>query len=403
MPEDVDVNERAIASELGRLQLEKLEIEWVTKVIEDDFLQCQDLPLSYEDILDECNINSRLTNLQKALKRWIETNQRTPEDGEASTSQVRQSLGISQNTENISTATNSHTSKGAQFWGFLFQTEKINIQSFLALIGYFIDRGSNLASSNEERQRCFEAAKLYFTLICIPGSMAFRVYHEMLFMKTLQLIQLYVQTRKYHKTNTTQPTSRKGQSQKQQSQQVAELEEEEEEAPISAEDIASIEKAMSTYLDALLLVSQHLSFRRYPNILKETVECILPIISLDRGTVSLKALEITQNFCNPLHGDAIQTVHHVFAHILPYLALDPSEKDLNNKNLMALKDISFNLVSSFITKFGEVIYPLVQGLIKHVCVEVVDRAEYRQKTAQTALELLELIPEEHQQGTSFII
>ena len=80
------------------------------------------------------------------------------------------------------------------------------------------------------------------------------------------------------------------------------------------------------------------------------------------------------------------------------MVLDPSEKDLNNKNLMALKDISFSLVSNFISKFGEVIYPLVHGLIKHVCVEVVDRAEYRQKTAQTALDLLQLIPEEHQQG-----
>jgi hypothetical protein len=45
----------------------------------------------------------------------------------------------------------------------------------------------------------------------------------------------------------------------------------------------------------------------------------LSIISLDRGAVSLKALEIVQNFCNPLHGDAVQTVHHVFVHILPYL------------------------------------------------------------------------------------
>jgi hypothetical protein len=78
--------------------------------------------------------------------------------------------------------------------------------------------------------------------------------------------------------------------------------------------------------------------------------------------------------------------------------LNPSEKDLNIKNLVALKDISFNLVNSFISKFGEIIYPLVHGLIKHVCVEVVDRAEYRHKTAQTALDLLQLIPEEHRQG-----
>lgn len=63
-------------------------------------------------------------------------------------------------------------------------------------------------------------------------------------------------------------------------QPTVEVEDYDEETPIGANEIAVIEKAMSSYLDALLLVPQHLSFKRYPTILKETVECILPLVGL---------------------------------------------------------------------------------------------------------------------------
>lgn len=401
MPEtNEDVHERAVASELERLQLEKLESEWVTEVIGNDFLQCQDLPISYEEILEERTVNSVIIKVQKILIQWLEANVKANEDAESYTTHVsRQSLGDAQGNELTSTLVGSQTNKGSKFWRFLFQESKVNIQSLLALIGFFIDRGCTLSSNSADRQRCFGAAELYLTMICIPGSMAFGVYHQMLFVKTMQLIQLYVQASKYQKTNTPTP-AKKGHKHQQAS---SEIDEDDEEVPIAAADFSAIEAAMSRYLDALFLVAQHLSFRRYPNVLKETVECMLPMVGLNRGRISLKGLEIIQNFCNPLHGDAVQTVHHVFVHILPYLSLDPTDKDVNNKNLNALKDVSFNLVRSFISKFGEVIYPLVEGLIKHICVDVVDRAEYRQKTAQTALDLLQLIPIEHQQGIIFNI
>ncbi|XP_057375119.1 condensin-2 complex subunit D3-L-like [Daphnia carinata] len=394
MEDNVQIYEHAVASELIQLQLEKLETDWVTEVIENDFLHCQDLPLFYDEILGECHVSARFTNLQRAFSCWLNSTSGISENNGAMTS-ARQSIGNSEMPENSSSTFNtSLLDKGAKFWGFLFQEKKVNIQNLLALTGFFIDRGSTLASSFDERELCFEAAKMYLTMICIPGSMAFRVFHQMLYMKSLQLILLYVQIRKYQQKNATQSQ----QAKKSQRQPAIEVEDNEEDTPLGVEEIASVEKAISSYLDALLLVPQHLSLKRYPNILKETVECILPVISLDRGTVSLKALEIVQNFCTPLHGDAVQTVHHVFVHILPHLTLDPGDKDLNNKNLIALKEISFKLVRTFVAKFGAVIYPLLQGVIKHICTEVVDKSEYRQKTAQTALDLLQLIPAEHQQG-----
>lgn len=203
---------------------------------------------------------------------------------------------------------------------------------------------------------------------------------------------------KYRKPSSPAQPARKGQRQAAAIDE--DIAEEDEDSPIAAERVAWIEGAMPSYLETLSLVAENLSFKRYPNILKETIECILPIITLNRDRICTAALKIVQQFCNPLHGEAIQTVHYVFSYILPYLALDPSDKDMGNKDVIALKDISFDLVSQFMQEFGEAILPLLRGLIENLCIDVMDRAEFRQRTAQTALDLLHLVPEEHQKGIS---
>ena len=83
--------------------------------------------------------------------------------------------------------------------------------------------------------------------------------------------------------------------------------------------------------------------------------------------------------------------------------MDRSEKDLNNREVLALRDISFNLVRNFVHKFGEPIFPILKGLIQHLCLDVVDRAEFRTRTAQTAIDLLNLVPEERQKGMVYLL
>ena len=177
-----------IASQLNRIELDQLDAEWIKEVIDNEFLQCQDLPLGYEELLEDVNVNARLANAQKAVLSWLEENKRLNED-DARQNDDRQSMGSSQ----VSDAGAQASNRGSKFWGFILREEKLNIKSLLALLGYIIDRGSALTSSPEERNKCFTAAKLYLSIICIPGSMAFGVFHQMLYTKALQLIQLYIQ------------------------------------------------------------------------------------------------------------------------------------------------------------------------------------------------------------------
>ena len=387
--------ERKISSELRRLQLKELEPEWVKEVFDNDFQKFPDLPLLYEEIVEDCNFNSRCHHAQEAIEHWLDLNQRLRQENgleNVNNASSRPSLANSQLSNGSSVNNSSASNQEARLWSQLFPEQTLN--TFLALLGFYIEKGGVLTSNSQDRQKCFAAAKLYLTVVSMPGSMAFRIFHQVLYMKSLQLVQLFIQASKYRRTTTAAP-AKKGQRH----QVILDVEEEEdEESPISLADIDKLEEAVSNLMEAVSLVAKHLSFKRFPNTLKETIECILPILSQSRGSMSSKSLKILQRFCNPLHGDSIQTIHFVFAHILPFLALDPNDKDLNNKDLVVLKDISFNVVERFIDKFGDKILPLVKGLIRNVCMDVVDRAEYRQRTAQTALDLMNLVPPEHQQG-----
>ena len=392
--------EKRIASEFLRIELDKLEEDWVKEIIDNEFMQCENLPLQYEEVLDDCRIVVRLNAAHKHCLSWIETNQKILSEMKSFSAEVEPNTNSGNETLEKSTVPESvqqSTSNGGHFWGYLLSEEKVKLKSLLALIGFLIDKGTLLTCEPAEREKCYAAANLYLTLISIPGSMGFHVFLQMLYLKALSLLQLYVQASKYRKHDP--PSSKKGQK-----QSLPEEDGDEEGAHcISEAEIAAIDNYTSKYLDTLALVSQHLSFKRYPNVLKDTIESMLPLISLGKGQISLKALEVIQQFCNPLHGDAIQTVHYVFAHLLPYLALDRSEKDLNNREVLALRDISFNLVRNFVHKFGEPIFPILKGLIQHLCLDVVDRAEFRTRTAQTAMDLLNLVPEERQKGMVYLL
>ena len=94
--------------------------------------------------------------------------------------------------------------------------------------------------------------------------MAFRVFHQMLYAKALQLVQLYVKPRKYIQ-NKSGPQSQQMKRGRKKTQTIAEFEEDEGVAPIGPEEIVAIEKAMSSLLYVLFLIAQHLSFKRNPN------------------------------------------------------------------------------------------------------------------------------------------
>ena len=219
--------------------------------------------------------------------------------------------------------------------------------------------------------------------------MAFQVFDQMLYMRAIQLVNLSVYISKKKKK---QGTPKKG------SRLVASHGEEELDDHISITEVRNFEELLNDFLPSLDLVSKFLSLVRYPTTLKDTIATMLPVVIHSQGSASKKALAVVEQFCDPKHGEALKTVECIFIYLLPLLALSPAEKDLSNRDIIAMKDMSFNLVVTFADKFADSIYPLLKGLIQHLCEDVVDKVDQRQRTAQTAFDLMNLVSAGSQKG-----
>ena len=95
------------------------------------------------------------------------------------------------------------------FWTVLTQEHGVKHPLLLALIFYYIERGSRQAefrfyqSSSgtmnkkmSHRLESVSAASLYFTFLGMPGSGAFKIFHPLLFTKALDVFKVRIVSRK---------------------------------------------------------------------------------------------------------------------------------------------------------------------------------------------------------------
>lgn len=84
-------------------------------------------------------------------------------------------------------------------------------KALIGLLFYFLDRGQKLNASAEDREFCLKATSLYFILLGVPGSGAFKIFHPVLYNKALDTFKLALKlhlvstmiTRFYHVLSLT--------------------------------------------------------------------------------------------------------------------------------------------------------------------------------------------------------
>ena len=101
--------EHSIVTELRHLQLEFLEKEWVKETIDNEFLECGNLPVAFEKVLASDRLHSGLSAAQKLCTTWLQTYGNVAEESRRfSTAEI----------------TEASSNNDARFWNFLFQEEK---------------------------------------------------------------------------------------------------------------------------------------------------------------------------------------------------------------------------------------------------------------------------------------
>ena len=102
-------------------------------------------------------------------------------------------------------------STNSSFWSSLIQ-DGVKYKSLIALLFYYMENGQKLEATASMRSYCLKSASLYFILVGIPGSGAFKIFHPVLYNKALDTFKLAL---KLHLVNQS-PKKKTKKSQKSQ-------------------------------------------------------------------------------------------------------------------------------------------------------------------------------------------
>ena len=145
------------------------------------FTECEELDYHFESVHDSRDSEGIEKLLKKATdytQRWL--NFLKKED--FTSTGVGTTLNQSQ-LEGSSLATRS------SFWSSLIQ-DGVKYKALIALLFYYMDSGQKLEASSAMRSYCLKSASLYFILLGIPGSGAFKIFHPVLYNKALDTFKL---------------------------------------------------------------------------------------------------------------------------------------------------------------------------------------------------------------------
>ncbi len=75
------------------------------------------------------------------------------------------------------------------YWSMLLE-RGISYKALISLIFHFMYRGQKIEASAAERELALKATSLYFVLLSVPGSGAYKIFHPVLYNKALETFKL---------------------------------------------------------------------------------------------------------------------------------------------------------------------------------------------------------------------
>ena len=83
----------------------------------------------------------------------------------------------------------SMISSNSSFWSQLIQ-DGIRYKALIALLFYYMETGQKFEATSRMRTYCLKSTSLYFVLLGVPGSGAFKIFHPVLYNKALDTFKM---------------------------------------------------------------------------------------------------------------------------------------------------------------------------------------------------------------------
>ncbi|XP_068227070.1 condensin-2 complex subunit D3-L-like [Palaemon carinicauda] len=405
---------REIVDLLTKFSIDKLSSEWIRSVIDADFTEVDDLPSEFEDFHCSTNFHGLFDAVVGSCRHWIDSLPVVNDDIEK-----RLSISSSHSSPQVSrtripslpdTSQANDRDIHTTFWMTL--AENVSVKGLKALLFYYIHRGQRYDARELEREYGIKSASIYFLLLCVPGSNAFRVFHPVLYMKTIEILRLTLKLR----VGSSSPVKKgrnRGSGRKSHDEQSNhgddDDDDEAEMAMLTPVEANKLIRSLNILLNDFLRLTHRFSFKHSSECLDETINILIDVsraetrdaqgIFLGRhGPSTVTALAYNayvalQSICNPIHGKINRIVILIMKHIMyNILMISRGCSDLSPRSLGVIRDHSQIFVKYLLTQVKEDAYEGVYILIQHICIRVPDKAEYRQKTAQSVVEILRYLP-----------
>uniref|UniRef100_A0A671W1A1 Non-SMC condensin II complex, subunit D3 n=1 Tax=Sparus aurata TaxID=8175 RepID=A0A671W1A1_SPAAU len=264
----------------------------------------------------------------------------------------------------------------------------VSVKSLVAVLSYFILAGKAKAANVQQRVNGLHAASIYLLLLGIPGSIANKVFHEVLLDTCADLTshcwpQDSGKKRKKDGLKSSQTDGKRSKPQRKDAEmEVDDEEEEEEELHFSGQDLMKIRDAVVLLVQSLLRLLETFQLKDRPQkCIKDRIELTI-LFFLHRDITKLKSVpEMAfyglQLLCSPKHGDQKESLRRVF-HQLLYVILMMNKGNRGKPSLLVTSQAILHLV----TELKEMAPPFLQILLQHICFQMVEKSEYRSHGAQ---------------------
>ena len=395
----------ATVAALERLTLGVVPVAWVDQVQDGQYTEPAELPAEFEAAVEGVEVGEVLGEVQAAAEQWIAIHQGEAEEG----------------ADDTANTTASFYRKG--YWTILTTEHGVRHPTLLAVLFSYIDSGQEAAADEAGRELGLRAAALYLTLLGLPGSGAFKIFHPLLYSRALDVFKAasrLAATKASPKRKGAKASQGRGASQ---SQNTSVLSQEEG----GAEEVLGVEEGrrlvlgLTSVLRALHLTLANCSLKRSQESVEVTVTALTSLTALETtlaldpregrveraGTVASLAMAAYRGLallCSALHGDRQAGARAVLRGLLPALLMAEKEQqaELSPKERAVVREHGLNFVLSMLEGRGEEVEEVqraVAVLVQHMAAKVPDKADWRREAAAAIILLLEALPAQLLQTT----
>ncbi|KAJ4948743.1 hypothetical protein JOQ06_020266 [Pogonophryne albipinna] len=277
-------------------------------------------------------------------------------------------------------------------WAILGEN-KVSIKSLVAVLSFFVLGGKAKTANIQQRVSSLHAASIYLLLLGIPGSIANKVFHEVLLDMCSDLTShCWPQdSGKKRKKDGLKSSQAEGKRSK----------------PLrkdNAEDLMKIREAVFQLVQSLLRLLQTFPLKDRPQSAGSFTQIFSKLLSFEPivggstfsaqqdinklKSVPEMAFYGLQLLCSPTHGEQKESLRRVF-HQLLYVILMMKKGNggkptplVPSPAVLSTRDQAVHFICHLVEDLKELARPFLQILLQHICFQMVEKSEIRSHAAQ---------------------